>query len=59
MTLQKDLSELDKVLSDLKAKTVDKLGAWFWKIKYAKLIYILLYMISGVYVLASFYLTFN
>lgn len=59
MTLEKDLEELNSALKDLKAKTVDRFIEWFWKIKYAKIIYILLYVISGAYVLTSFYLTFN
>lgn len=61
MTLQKDLSELDKVLGELKAKTIDKFGAWYVKFfgRFAFPIYVLLLLISGAYVLTSFYLTFN
>lgn len=59
MTLQKDLDEMDKALNNLKVQTIDRFDEWFWKLKYAKFIYILLYAISGIYVLTSFYLTFN
>ena len=58
MTLQKDLSELDKVLGELKAKTIDKFGAWYVKFfgRFAFPIYVLLLIISMAYVLTSFYL---
>ena len=59
MTLEKDLGELNLSLKEFKAQTIYKFGAWFWKLKYSKLIYILLYVISGAYVLTSFYFTFN
>ena len=59
MTLQKDLSELDKVLGELKAKTIDKFGAWYVKFfgRFAFPLYCILLTISVLYVVVSICLT--
>ena len=59
MTLQKDINQLDKALSDFKTLTIDRFAKWFFGFKYAVPFYAIVWIISVAYVLTSLYYTFN